>query len=139
MPVSFRILKSLGLVYTRYKGFTRMSDCGEMFQSYTRHRDFELGQKQLIDLSGMTGWDKDYVQMMQIQAQKTDVFMDSRAQILIVFYAPSDLSRHAAQLGMHTWDACQSVVPIVQETQANALAILGLPYPNFDDMLAQTA
>lgn len=139
MPVSFRIIKNLGLVYMRYQGFARMSDSGKMFQSYIRHPDFKHGQKQLVDLSGMTGWDQDYVQMMQIQAQKADVFMGGGAQTLIVFYAPSDLSRHAAQLGMHTWESFLSVVPIVQETQADALAILGLPYPSFDNMLAQTA
>ncbi|CUH53497.1 hypothetical protein [Shimia marina] len=139
MSVSFRILKSLGLVYVRYEGEARTADTLSAFGTYATHPDFRPGQKQFVDLSALTGWDDDYLSLMKAQAKKAEAFTGNNAQTLIVYYAPNPIGQKLAQLAMHSWEPFPAVVPIIQDNESQALSILGLPFENLQAMLTRAA
>ena len=61
MPASFRILPERGLVYVQYSGFIRLADTQRLIQAYLAHPDRHPGQKQLVDLAAVTGFEQDFV------------------------------------------------------------------------------
>ncbi len=137
MSVSFQILTSLGLVYVRYEGHANMTDTMTAFAAYAQHPEFRPGQKQFVDLSRVSGWDEDYLELMKAQAQKAEAFTGKNAQTLIIYYAPTELGQKLARLAMRSWEPFPSVVPVVQVNEDEALSILGLKHQNLDQLLRQ--
>lgn len=126
MSVTFEILKDLGLVYVRYEGFADLASTLENAQACTTHPDFHPGIPHYFDLSGATGYEMDFAQFFQLQAQLADVYLPDGVEHLGVFHAPDGPPREMAELARRSWaDVPQMVLRIV-ETQAQALAILGL-------------
>jgi len=134
VSVSFRIFSSIGLVYVRYDGHANMADTLQAFASYAQHPDFRPGQKQFVDLSALTGWDEDYLELMKAQAKKAEAFTGNNAETLIIYYAISDVGKKLARLALRSWEPFPSVVPIVQDNEADALAILGLPQSSLNQL-----
>ena len=135
MPVTFKIFRERGLVFVKYEGFAHLYESFQAFGAYAAHPDFRPGQKQLVDLSGVTGVEKDYVKLFALQARKADVFLGSGAQTLLVYYAPTKLSAGLAESVLKSWEPSGAVIPLVQSDQAEALQILGQPERSFDEFL----
>ena len=79
MPVNFYILPDRGLVVVRYSGFAAIEDSIAASKSYIAHPVYAAGQKQLVDMTQITGYEKDYVQFMNMQAEKAERFVRSVA------------------------------------------------------------
>ncbi len=136
MSVSFRIFPDRGLVVIRYQGFARLDDTMAAFRDYAAHPDASPGQKQLVDLSGVTGYEMDFTKLMHIQANKADVFAADGAETLVVYLAPCRQSRDFAQLALRSWEPFDYVVALVQEDDAQALELLGQPERSLDALWA---
>ncbi|TDE40371.1 hypothetical protein E1B25_05320 [Antarcticimicrobium sediminis] len=136
MSVSFRIFPDRGLAFVRYTGFVRMEDTLTAFADYARDPDCKPGQKQLVDLSKITGYEPDFTKMMQVQANKADVFAAEGAETLMVYYAPNKLTQDLARLALRSWEPFDSVVALIQEDEAHALELLGQPERAFDALWA---
>ncbi|MFY0660965.1 MAG: hypothetical protein JXR15_10760 [Shimia sp.] len=136
MSVNFRIIPTIGLVYVRYDGHANMTDTLQAFSAYAQHPDFQPGQKQFVDLSALSGWDEDYLELMKAQAKKAEAFTGNNAETLIIYFAPSDIGKKLARLALRSWEPFPSVVPILQENEREALAILGLPQSSLDQLLS---
>ncbi|GAA6202250.1 hypothetical protein [Aquicoccus sp. SU-CL01552] len=134
MSVSFRILPDRGLVFVRYAGVLRLEDTMNAFAEYARHPDCRPGQKQLVDLSAVTDVEQDFVQLMQVQAQKSEVFGDEGAETLMVYVAPHHLGKQLARNILRSWEPFDSVVALVQEDEAHALELLGQPERQLDEL-----
>ncbi len=134
MSVSFRILPDRGLVFVRYAGVLRLQETIAAFAEYARHPDCHPGQKQLVDLSDVTGFEPDFVKLMEVQAQKSEVFGNEGAETLMVYVAPHKLGKQLAQLVMRSWEPFDSVVALVQEDEAHALELLGQPERRLDEL-----
>lgn len=139
MAVSFRILSTLGVVYVRYEGMACMSDTLSAFEEYCAHPDYRPGQKQLVDLSLLTDWNEDFVQLMQTQAKKAEAFTGNNTQTLIVYLAPTPVGQKLARYAMRSWETFPAVVPMIQEREQPALSILGIPYDTIGELLSSTA
>lgn len=135
MSVTFHILANRGLVYVRYDGFARVEDSLRAFGAYAQHPDCRPGQKQLVDLSGVTGFERNYAELFKLQALKADVFNDGAAQTLIVYYAPDREVFGMARLIERSWEPFPSVVSLVQQSEADALALLGQRETSFAELL----
>ncbi|MGR3712223.1 MAG: hypothetical protein ACU0A6_03760 [Shimia sp.] len=92
-----------------------------------------------MDFSRVTGWDADYVELMGVQAKKAGAFLGHASQTLIVYYATTELGRTIAQLAVNSWEPFPAVVPILQDSQEKALAILGLEHTSFSQLLDEPA
>lgn len=139
MPVSFRILPTHGLVYVRIEGDVRAFESLARFKEYAKHRDFRPGQKQLIDLSRVTGFDDDFPKLIELQARKADAFLANGAQSLTVYYAPCRQTRAFAQLLQRNWNPFPGVVTVIQDNEADALSILGMRMTSFRQLLEEAA
>ncbi|RMD91316.1 MAG: hypothetical protein D6811_09200 [Alphaproteobacteria bacterium] len=136
MPVNFRIMPERGLVYVRYDGPARFADTMKAFGAYMSHPDARPGQKQLVDLSAVTGMEIDFPKMMEMQARKADLF-GSAAETLIVYYAPTAEARRLARHAMRSWEGLPGVVPLMAETEAQALELLGLSEGGISELMPQ--
>lgn len=135
MSISFKILPARGLVYIHYSGVIEIAESAEAFGQYMRHPDFQLGQKQLVDLADVTGWAPDYANLIALQAKKADAFFAPGHETLFVYHAPNAASREIAGIVLRSWDSVPAVVPLVIDTEAEALAVLGQPETRFSDLL----
>lgn len=136
MPVTFRILTARALVYVRYDGFARLQESFEAFGAYARHPDCRPGQRQFVDLTGVTGVERDFVKIMELQAVKADVFVSPGHQTLISYFAPSEPARTLAALAMRAWEGTNGVVARIFDTEEAALAFLGQAETRVADLLA---
>jgi hypothetical protein len=135
MPVSFKIFRDRGLVYVKYEGFALLDESARTFAAYAAHPEFRPGQKQLVDLAGVTGIEKDYVKLFALQARKADVFLGTGVQTLLVYYAPTEISLNMAEAVIKSWEPSGAVIPLVQEDEAETLQLLGQPERSFDALL----
>lgn len=136
MPIDFRILPARGLVYVRYRGVATLDESFDAFTRYARHDGFRPGQKQLVDLAAVTGYETDYARLFRLQAEKAAVFLPSGEQTMIVYHAPTPLSYRLATLVRQSWDDIDSVVPTVLTREDEALGVLGQPERCFADLMA---
>jgi hypothetical protein len=135
MPVSFRILPERGLVFVRYTGFAVLDESSQVFGQYAAHPDFQPGQKQLVDLSGVTGMERDYVKLFALQARKADAFLGTGAQTLLVYFAPTPIAMDLAEAIIRSWEPSGAVIPLIQEDESDALKLLGQPERSFEELL----
>ena len=137
MPASFRILPERGLVYVQYSGFIRLADTQRLIQAYLAHPDRHPGQKQLVDLAAVTGFEQDFVGLMAVQAAKAAIFdPGGRTQTLMGYFAPSDVSFDMARHILRSWHGVSTVIATVQRHEAEALDILGQRERRLEDLLS---
>ena len=139
MPVEFKIFPKRGLVVVRYSGFATVNDTLTATEAYVSHPDYVAGQKQLVNMTEVTGFEKDYVRFMDMQARKTERLVRSDLQSIVVYIATTAISRDLSALFVRSWIDIGSVVPLVQESEAEALALLGQPEETLEILLATSA
>lgn len=137
MPVSYHIYSDIGLVHVQYSGFAKLDESFESIGQYLRDPGFRPGQKQLIDLGGVTGFERDFPRLLALQAKKAEVF-DSGTQPLVVYLAPTETARAMARQITRSWEALGVIVPVVQESEADALTVLGLRQQRLADLARRT-
>ena len=90
-------------------------------------------------MTEVTGFEKDYVQFMGMQARLTERLIRSDLQSLVVYIAPTNISRELSALFVRSWIDVGTVVPLVQDSEADGLALLGQPEETLDVLLATLA
>lgn len=135
MPGSYRILADRGLVYVRYEGRVLLREAEEMFADFMGNPAGNLGLKQLIDLSRVTDWEKDFPKLMAMQADKADAFMTTGHTFFMVFYAPTEKARAMGRVLVAPWKNIPGIVTTMQEDEDAILDILGQPDASIDAIL----
>lgn len=138
MAIDFKILPQHGLVYVRYAGRMTLAESAEAFSNYEKDPHFKPGQKHLVDLKAVTDWERDYAQIMALQAQKADVLHRPAAPTLMAFIAPTETTQAVARMIQRSWETMPGVVSLVAETENEALQMLGLAATTVEELL-QTA
>ncbi|MDF1871552.1 hypothetical protein [Vannielia sp.] len=134
MPVTYQILADLGIVYVRYDGPMDVAESGALFASYMADPGFRPGQKQLVDLSRITGYERDFAGLLALQAKKAEAFLQG-PETIIVYYAPGGVAREVAHLAMRSWENLDAIVALVQDTEAGTLSVLGLSETSFSALI----
>jgi hypothetical protein len=132
-------MPDLGLVYVQYGRVADAREGQAVFGEYLAHPDFRPGQKQLVDLSAVESYAADFVEVLKLQMQKTAAFMQTDAQTLLVYYAPSPVAMEVAVISNRAWANVPSIVGSVQQDEALALSLLGLPHQTISDLLADVS
>lgn len=135
MSVSFRIFPERGLVYVRYDGAVVVAETFAAFGEYMAHPDCRPGQKQLVDMSRVTEFERDYAEIMALQARKADLFTAQGAETLIVYLVGGPNTKELARVIMRSWEPFDGVVPLIQTEEADALQLLGQPEATVRDLL----
>ena len=134
MSISFQILHDRGVVLARFTGRVMMQDCLSAAAAYARHSEARPTQPLLIDLSEITGYETDYVQILQAMASLPDYLWHKGAERLVVCLAPHALSRQiSAAVARAILELPEGIARIAQ-TEADALEILGLPERRLCDL-----
>ena len=136
MPVTFRIIPDRGLVVVWYAGHATIDETLAATKSYITHPDYAAGQKQLIDLSQIESFEKDYVRFMNMQAAKAERFTNSGVESLAVYIAPTPISQEVSEMFARSWEDVDAVVPLVQLSEADGLALLGQPEATINELMA---
>jgi len=118
-----------------YEGYSTIDELQQTSAAYVAHPDYVAGQKQLVNMTHITGFEKDYVRFMKIQAAKAERLAGAGVQSLCVYVAPTPVSKEIATLFTRTWADIVNVVTMVQDTEAEALTLLGQPEGSIDEML----
>jgi len=127
MPVSFRILPDRGLVYVRYSGIAGARESQLAFAQYMQHPDCRPGQKHLVDLSDVIGFENDYGRLMELQALKAEHFVGQPVETLLAYFAPGVAAQQMAAFVLRSWQGRDEIVARVLLTEAETLTFLGLP------------
>lgn len=139
MPVDFQILPDRGLVVIWFSGFVTLNDIHEASVAYVEHPDYCAGQKQLVDMASITGYDIDSVGFMEMQANKAKRLGLAHIQSLVVYIAPTPISQEVSAMFIRTWDGVDAVVPMSQTSQARALALLGQREDSIEQLLSTSS
>lgn len=136
MSVTFRILANRGLVYIRYSGRMTVAESDRAVAVYLADRAYAPGQKQLLDLTGVTEWERDFPRLLALQARKAEAFYDPVAPVFVVAVAPTPLTQKVADFISRSWDGIDGITYRVAETEADALDLLGQPERAVGTLLA---
>jgi len=136
MSLKFKIFPDLNLAYIRYEGIFEMAETALALTEYAQDPKAVPGTRQLVDLSQLVGYEKDYAKLIELQMQKIEIFMGGLHQTLMTFYAPTPVSQHLAQLISNSWTATDSVIIRVLTTEEECLEVLGIRTMTFRDLNA---
>jgi len=114
-------------VYVRFTGFIHVADSAPALEAFQSDPNFRPGLRQLIDLTEVTGFDKDYLALLKVHAKKADVFRPTEVETLTVYIAPGEDALKLSRLILKSWDGVEGMVHRVVRDEAEALHILGLP------------
>lgn len=135
MSVNYKILVERSLVYVRYAGKVNVADSVRSLADYTRDPEMRPGQNLLINLAEVTEWERNYAALMLHQARKADIVLGNGHDVLLVYHAPTIQSQSMARQILRSWDQVAGVVPLVMESEAAVLDLLGQPEATFDTLL----
>ncbi|WP_298494339.1 hypothetical protein [uncultured Maritimibacter sp.] len=135
MPGSYRILPRQGIVYVEYHGNASIDDARALLDHYVADPDRRPGQRQLIDLSRVTSWERDFVGLMKYQAESIARIFAPQGTMMMVLYASTPPGVELAQTFVRAWSDIQGVVVTLQTTESEALSVLGQPETRIIDLL----
>lgn len=135
MPGSYTILPAHGIVCVEYHGTATLADATSLMRQYVADPARMPGQRQLIDLSRIDDWEKDFVGLMQYQAQAVaDVFAPHDGMMMVIFAnTPPGVS--LGQTFVQTWSAVDGALVSLQTTEAEALSVLGQTESQISELL----
>ncbi len=134
MAIHFEIFPDHGFVYVRYWGFLDIESSLRAFSEYASDHQAHPGLKQLVDLADITGFEKDYLRIFEMQMKKAELFTAGENQTIVVYYAPTSEGRKVAALASRSWEDVPGIITTIVQTEAQAFDILGLPNLTLDDL-----
>lgn len=138
MAINYKVIPSKGLIYIRYSGIMGVQESREAMSAFMRHPSYQPGLKQLINLSEITDWERDYTAFMMYQAEQLELFKGISMPTMMVCIAPTQMTQQVAAMVLKSWDVVSDVISVVVRHEDEALQVLGLGEPSLAALL-QTA
>ena len=130
MAVDFRILPDSNVVLVFCSGHVTVAETLAAFDRYTSSPDFRPGQSQLIDLSDVEAYERDFTRIMSLQAHQTEAYFSNsiapNQTTHLIYVAPNELSQTMAMSSLRSWRNLPGIVPLVVQSLDDALEILSL-------------
>jgi hypothetical protein len=130
MPVAFTILPQLALIRVVFAGVVGLDETVEGAAACAAHPDFRTGFRHLIDLRGVTDFERDMVGYFAMQARVIEHFpvMGEGFQVFtMVVIAPPGAPRLMAERVRRSWEGLDGAILRIVEDEAAAMSVLGLP------------
>lgn len=134
MAVSYEIIPEIGIVYVRYWGVAEFHDTIETFARFAQDPQFSPHLKHLVDLAGVVEYDRNYPELMKLQAGKVDTLSMGAGPSYLIYYAPTRISQSMARMILKSWDGLSSIVGRMATDEGEALEMLGVPQRSFADL-----
>ncbi len=136
MPASFQILPQRNLVLFTYSGFVTLAESLAVVSDCGRHPDYQPWMRQLCDLSLVTGVERNFPELLKMQAQFVETLLPAGRDLLVAFYAPTRAGQELAQMARKSWDGLHALVVLIHADEAEALALLGLRERSLSELLS---
>lgn len=135
MPARFQILSQRSLALFTYSGFVTLAEAMAVVTAYGRHPSHQPAMRQLCDLSAVTGVERNFPEMLKMQARFVETLLPAGRDLLVTFYAPTRAGQDLAQMARKSWTGLDAVVVLIHEDEAEALALLGLRERSLSELL----
>ncbi len=126
MSVWYQVLPRLNLAVFAYSGHVTFAESLAAVAAVARHPDHHDTMRQLCDLSGVTGVERNFPELMQMQARMAESLLPANGERIVVFFAPTAAARQLANMACKSWDGLDQVLVRVVEREEQALALMGL-------------
>lgn len=127
MPVSFKILPQRQLALFTYSGFVGLAESRDAIGACARHPDHKPWMRQLCDLSLVTGVERNFIELLKMQAKIVEDLLAVGQELVVLFYAPTRAGQELAQMARKSWEGLDAVIVLIQDHEAETLALLGVP------------
>jgi hypothetical protein len=134
MSVQYQVLPRLNLALFAYSGQVTFAEALAAVAAVARHPDHHDTMRQLCDLSGVTGVERDFPALMQMQARMAEDLLPVRGERIVVFYAPHRAAQQMASMARKSWDGLDQVLVRVVDSEDQALALLGLKHAAISEL-----
>jgi hypothetical protein len=112
----------------------RIEECVDAAAAYARHPETRPTQPVLIDLTAVTGYETDYVKILQAMARLPEYLWHRGTERLLVCLAPHALSRQISAAAARAILEIPEGIARIAQTEADALEILGRPERRLCDL-----
>jgi hypothetical protein len=135
MPASFQIVRQRQLALFTYSGFVTLAESMAVVADCARHPDHRPWMRQLCDLSAVTGVERNFPELLKMQARFVETLLPAGRDLLVTFYAPTQAGQTMAQMARKSWDGLNAVVVLIHDVEAEALGLLGLRERSLTELL----
>lgn len=126
MPVSYRILPHRNLVLVTYTGVAGLRETIERTAECASHPDFRPTHRHLVDVSRITGYERDFPGFFAMQAKVMESYPPLGHDQLFLFLAPTRVAQEMAQMVRRSWDGLDWAIVRIVEDEGQALNLLGV-------------
>ena len=127
MPLDVRLVPHRNLLVATYLGFAGLQETITASEAISRQPGFHPRMRHLVDLSGLTGYERDFPGFFAMQARLNESFASVPSELVIAFVAPSRIAREMAQMARRGWDGLDLAIIRIFEDEEKALGFLGVP------------
>ena len=135
MPIAFHILPHRNLVVARYSGFAGLQETVQRAAECAAHPGFRPSMRQLVDLTEITGYEKDFPRYFAMQDTVMEQFFVPGLDHVFVYLAPTRPGQEMAQMVRRWWEGLDHLVLRIVEHEAEAMAIPGLKERSLAEVL----
>ncbi|MFN3642385.1 MAG: hypothetical protein ACK4TB_05595 [Gemmobacter sp.] len=128
MTVSIRTLPRHGLVVVRYAGLATVADTLAAAAEAMRDPAYALAPRHLVDVTRITGYERDFPAFFAMQARLADHVPAGRGELIVAYAAPTRAGQEMAQMARKSWEGSGPVIIRVAPDIAGALDMLGLAH-----------
>lgn len=139
MPVDIRVLPERNLVLAIYTGVAGLRETTERAAECAAHPGFRASMRHLVDLSRITGYERDFPGFFAMQAKVMEDFVSPGGDHIFLFYAPTRAGQEMANMVRRSWEGLERAIIVVHDDEAEALATLGLRERRIEDLVAGVA
>ncbi|TXH98481.1 MAG: hypothetical protein E6Q73_11765 [Pseudorhodobacter sp.] len=137
MAVSYHVLPRFNLALFAYAGQVTFAESLAAVAAVARHPDHHDTMRQLCDLSRVTGVERNFPALMQMQARMAESLRPKQGERFVIFYAPHDAARELSHMARKSWDGLDHVLVREVSEEAEALALLGLKQSCIADLVSE--
>ena len=112
-----------------------MGEVAETLERFAKEPESNDLHRHLVDFSGVTSYDENYVKIIEMQAKLAGVFVGDLTQWIFAYYAPTTVGREMANYGIRAWSGVSQVVIRMTTTESDSFDVLGLPERSIDALL----
>lgn len=135
MAVDFAILAELNVVFVRCHGDVNVAQTLAAFERYVSSEDFRPGQSQLVDLTNVTSYERDFTQIMSLQALQAEAYFNPNGSTHLIYVAPNEKTQKMAMASLRSWRNVPGVVPLLVLDVEAALEVLSVDASKAESIL----
>lgn len=135
MAVTYHVLPRHNLAIFAYAGLVTFAESLAAVAAVAQHPQHHDTMRQLCDLSRVTGVERDFPALMQMQAQMVESLKPKQGERFVIFYAPHAAARELSHMARKSWDGLDQVLVREVARESEALALLGVKQKSIAELL----